>query len=65
MGEWDAFDKWPEDTCYCRCGSVFLSHARVVDSLPCSRTPCPRCGGHALDSFSTRPPLPPNGKEPT
>lgn len=55
MGEWDAFDKWPEDTCCCRCGAVFLSHARVgPDGRPMSRNPCPKCGCATPNSFSAR-----------
>jgi hypothetical protein len=46
--EWATFDKWPEDTCYCRCGAVFYSHARsamVGGQVEMrSRKSCPGCG---------------------
>lgn len=35
-----------EDTCYCRCGKVFRSHAKYVMSAArmVTRKECPSCG---------------------
>jgi len=47
--DWAVFDKYPENTCYCRCDAVFRSHAKSVimpdESLQMiTRSPCPNCG---------------------
>lgn len=47
MTDWTASDKYPEDTCECRCGAVWASHAKYVgDPKPSlvTRRPCPACG---------------------
>lgn len=47
MINWTASDKYPEDTCRCRCGAVWASHAKFVfDPAPglVTRRPCPACG---------------------
>lgn len=46
--DWSVFDKYPDDTCFCRCGSEFRSHAKFAtvagSSGLVSRKPCPACG---------------------
>lgn len=46
--DWSPFDKYSEDTCTCRCGATFRSHAKSVldgETLRLrSRKPCPACG---------------------
>lgn len=45
--DWSAFDKFPQDTCYCRCGTAFRSHGKFVMAPSpgiVSREPCPSCG---------------------
>jgi len=45
--DWSAHDKYSENTCYCRCESVFRSHAKAVfepTARIVSRKPCPSCG---------------------
>lgn len=48
--DWSSFDRHndPESTCYCRCGTIFLSHAKYVlgDAAGLvSRRVCPGCAG--------------------
>lgn len=46
--DWSIFDGDPEQTCGCRCGHIFRSHAKLVMGVerPHSKTrkPCPACG---------------------
>lgn len=44
--DWSIFDKYPEDTCDCRCGKVFRTHSKFVAELSrvITRKPCPDCG---------------------
>jgi hypothetical protein len=45
--DWTDFDGTSEQTCRCRCGTVFRSHARVrydAGIRPIARKPCPGCG---------------------
>ena len=46
--DWLPHLKFPEDTCYCRCGHVFRSHARIdmERRRSISRKPCPGCEKH-------------------
>lgn len=48
--DWSKFDGPPSQTCYCRCGGVYRSHAkttRLGESLTIvSKDPCPDCGSH-------------------
>lgn len=52
MIDWSPFDKWSENTCECRCGTVFRSHSKTVMTGATapghlelrSRKPCPACG---------------------
>ena len=50
--DWDIVSKYPEDTCTCRCGTVFRSHSKfaTVDNKPeiVSRKPCLNCGSHIM-----------------
>lgn len=43
--DWSPFDRLPEMTCYCRCGAVFRSHAKVALNVPglVTRLACPAC----------------------
>lgn len=45
---WKHFDKFPENTIFCRCGAVFRSHSKAVMAEGgmnlVSRKPCPSCG---------------------
>jgi hypothetical protein len=47
--DWSVFDAFPENTCYCRCGTVFRSHAKFVTDAGdgkfgiVSRIACPAC----------------------
>lgn len=47
--DWSIFDKWSENTVYCRCGAVYRSHTKMTTGddgalhLHC-RKPCPACG---------------------
>ncbi len=45
---WQKQDEFPESTCYCRCGAVYRSHSKVVNTpsgfVIVSRKPCPECG---------------------
>lgn len=45
MIDWSPFDKYPPPTCFCRCGAIFLAHAKfsVEEGGLVSRRPCPRC----------------------
>ncbi len=56
--DWAAQDKYPEDTCTCRCGTVYRTHARMI-MVPTpnivARKPCPACGGIALTRASSDP----------
>lgn len=48
MIDWSPFDKYPEDTCYCRCGVTYKSHVKALcrgsqfDLV--ARGACPSCG---------------------
>ena len=44
--DWSVFDEYPEDTCSCRCGEVFRSHAKFVRDVSrvITRKACPACG---------------------
>jgi hypothetical protein len=42
--DWSIFDKWPENTCYCRCEAVFRSHSKFHLDRIISRRACPNCG---------------------
>ena len=46
--DWSVIEKYPENTCTCRCGKDFRSHAKFDMSLPglVSRKPCPGCGSY-------------------
>ncbi len=46
MIDWTMFDRWPEDTCFCRCGGIFRSHGKWIMSEKriIARSPCPKCG---------------------
>ena len=43
--DWSKFIDF-EDTCHCRCGKVFRSHAKFVIAVKkvITRKPCPQCG---------------------
>ena len=46
--DWSIFD-WPvSQTCYCRCGAEYRSHAKINMDLrrTVSKDPCPECGSH-------------------
>ena len=47
--DWSKFDAGAEDTCTCRCGARFRSHAKIV-MLPVpmllARKACPGCKRH-------------------
>jgi len=46
--DWSIFDKYPENTVYCRCEAVYRSHTKVTIGddgkmrIHC-RKPCPAC----------------------
>jgi len=47
--DWTVFDKYPENTCECHCGTTFRSHSKAVilddGSMGLfARKPCPNCG---------------------
>lgn len=43
--DWSVFDKFPEMTCTCVCGTVFRTHAKGVPGVGLvARKPCPVCG---------------------
>ena len=45
MIDWSSSDKYPEDTCSCRCGNVYRSHAKYTKEQGLvSRKPCADCG---------------------
>jgi hypothetical protein len=47
--DWKVFDPYPENTLYCRCGSVYRSHSKfVIRPAPglLARKSCPKCGKH-------------------
>lgn len=50
--DWSIFDKYPENTVYCRCEAIYRSHTKVAIEdygdhgklrVHC-RKPCPACG---------------------
>jgi len=45
---WSKFDDYSEDTCYCKCGKVYRSHAKGVKIegkfKMVTRKLCPGCG---------------------
>lgn len=44
--DWAPFDKFPEDSVTCECGSRFRSHAKYVAGFGIkTRKPCPGCDG--------------------
>ena len=45
MIDWTVFDKWPEDTCFCRCDGIFRSHGKfdIATKRIITRKPCPKC----------------------
>lgn len=46
--DWTVFDQYPEQTCECRCGTVWRTHAKLVSGERglhlITRKPCPGCG---------------------
>lgn len=49
MIDWSHFDKYPENTLTCDCGTEFRSHSKfVTEPEPHieSRKPCPNCKRH-------------------
>jgi hypothetical protein len=55
--DWASFDKYPESTCECRCGTVFRSHCKFVMEPPAlrSRKPCPSCGETVMSRATSDP----------
>jgi hypothetical protein len=47
--DWAPFDKFPEDTITCACGTTFRSHAKYVAGVGIkTRKPCRSCNGTRL-----------------
>lgn len=46
--DWSAFDNEPEKICYCYCGQVFRTHAKLIEAKDgvqhITREKCPGCG---------------------
>jgi hypothetical protein len=46
--DWAEFDRYPENTCRCRCGTEFRSHSKLANVggrfVLVTRRPCPACG---------------------
>jgi hypothetical protein len=52
--DWSVFDKFPEMTCTCVCGTVFRTHAKGVPGVGLvARKPCPKCGDTKLGRASS------------
>ncbi len=45
--DWTEFNEFPENTCHCRCGSIYRSHTKLVmedgEFIQVSEKPCPAC----------------------
>ncbi len=42
--DWSLFDKYPEFTCECACGTIYRSHSKYILSRGLvARKPCPTC----------------------
>ena len=44
--DWSDFINFPENTCYCECGSTYRSHTKLVRKdkfIIFSEKPCPNC----------------------
>lgn len=45
--DWFASDKYPQDTCHCKCGAVYRSHCKLVTVnerlVHVTRVRCPKC----------------------
>lgn len=46
--DWSIFDNMAEGICHCRCGTVYNSHTKIVNTteglILFSQKPCPKCG---------------------
>ena len=42
--DWSIFDQYSEDTCFCKCGTIYRSHTKMTNKLKLiSRKQCPNC----------------------
>ena len=58
--DWSGFT-FSEDTCTCRCGAVFQSHAKAfydIERVLVTRRPCPGCGQNDNCNHIESPPEP-------
>lgn len=56
--DWSVHEKYPENTCTCKCGVIFRSHTKTIMSptiMIISRKTCPSCGKQDLQRISSDP----------
>jgi hypothetical protein len=56
--DWSVFNKAPESTCTCRCGTSYRSHVKVIkidgSFVTISRKSCPNCGKNEGNVYSVQ-----------